>query len=44
MEEQQMEKAHHKLTSVKLLSGANSEPDTAVTGIKTVISGTSEPK
>lgn len=30
-----MEKAHHKLNSVKLLSCANNEPETAVTDIRT---------
>lgn len=33
-----MEKAPHKLNSVKLLSGANSEPERAVTGIRTKLS------
>lgn len=42
VEEQQMEKAHHKLYSIKLLSGANSEQETAVTGISTRLSQESQ--
>lgn len=42
MEEQQMEKAHHKLYSIKLLSGTNSEQEIAVTGISTRLSQESQ--
>lgn len=42
MEEQQMEKAHHKLYSIKLLSDTNSEQEIAVTGISTRLSQESQ--
>lgn len=38
MEEEQMEKAHHNLNSIKLFSGANSKPETEVIGIRTKLS------
>jgi len=37
-----MEKAHHKLKSIILFSDANSEPETAVTGIRTKLSQESQ--
>lgn len=33
-----MEEAHHRLDPVKLFSGVNSEPEAAVTGIRTKLS------
>lgn len=38
MEEEQMEKAHHNLNSIKLFSDANSEPEIEVIGIRTKLS------
>lgn len=34
MEEQQMEKDHYKLYSMKLFSSTNNESETAVTGVQ----------